>query len=171
MAARRARDKGPAAGRGQPDSVGKKGAALDPLHLGNCTCFNLRKTARAMTQAYDAALQPTGLKATQYSVLAVVAALGPMSLSKLADELVLDRTTLTRNLGPLEAQGRIVSQPGEDRRARLIAITGAGRRVLDQAEPLWRAVQTKTVKRLGEAEWADLINRLEEATEAAHAQH
>ena len=69
--------------------------------LENCTCFNLRKAARAVTQAYDEALKLQGLRATQISILAMLSELGPVTMTNLADQLVMDRTTLTRNLKPL----------------------------------------------------------------------
>ena len=134
----------------------------------NCTCFNLRKAARAVTQAYDAALQPVGLKATQYSVLAAAAAIGPLTVGKLADRLVMDRTTLTRNLNPLERDGLVRIEEGEDRRARLVTVTPAGRRLLARAQPLWRSAQERMVDRLGRRQWSELLSGLDASVAAAH---
>ncbi|MEE8273100.1 MAG: MarR family transcriptional regulator, partial [Alphaproteobacteria bacterium] len=67
-----------------------------------CTCFNLRKAARAVTQLYDAALGPSGLRATQFSLIAALGVRGAPTISQLAKAMVMDRTTLTRNLKPLE---------------------------------------------------------------------
>ena len=75
------------------------------LDVALCTCANLRKATRVITQAFDAALQPTGLKATQFTVLATLARQGDGPLTLLAESLVMDRTTLTRNLKPWSARG------------------------------------------------------------------
>ncbi len=71
----------------------------------NCTCFNLRKAARAVTQTYDKALKPSGLRATQFSLLRMVAKLGPVGIKDLAKALVIERTTLGRNLKVLSDRG------------------------------------------------------------------
>ena len=137
-------------------------SAATPSSVGmeNCTCFNLRKAARAVTQFYDAVLQPSGMKTTQFTVLAVARRLGPVPVTRLAHELVMDRTTLTRNLRPLKAHGWIRILPGEDRRARMVEITPSGRDVLADAIPLWRDAQSRLVNGLGTEEWRDLLARL-----------
>ena len=78
-----------------------------------CTCARLRRTARRLTRAYDRALRPSGLRLTQYSVLANVTRAGGLSITELAERLAMDRTTLTRNLRPLEAAGwvRVAPRP------------------------------------------------------------
>ena len=70
-----------------------------------CICFNLRKAARVITQIYDEAFRPTGFRSTQMPLLVATAALGPVTVNRLAEAVVMDRTTLTRNLKPLEKQG------------------------------------------------------------------
>ncbi len=77
------------------------------VDLTACTCANLRKAARAVTQVYDQALRPTGLKATQFTMLATLSNRGDLPLSRLAEALVMDRTTLTRNLKPLVGKGLV----------------------------------------------------------------
>ena len=95
-----------------------------------CAHANLRKAMRVVSQAYDAALRPTGLKATQFTLLAVLARRSDMPLTKLSRILVMDRTTLTRNLKPLQAKGWLEIGREKDERIRLIAITGAGRTIV-----------------------------------------
>ena len=90
----------------------------DTQNVAACTCANLRKATRVVTQVYDAALQPVGLKATQFTVLAVLAERGEAPLTRLAETLVMDRTTLTRNLKPLVREGFIRIEPGVDEAAR-----------------------------------------------------
>ncbi|MFQ5883441.1 MAG: MarR family winged helix-turn-helix transcriptional regulator [Candidatus Methylomirabilales bacterium] len=114
-----------------------------------CACFNLRKAARAITQLYDEGLRPSGLRATQLSILAVTRKLGPVTVTRLAEETVTDRTTLTRNLKLLEEQGLIRIAPGQDRREREVTLTERGRKALVDAFPLWKRVQDRVAKSLG----------------------
>ena len=72
---------------------------------GLCTCFNMRKASRVVTQYFDSVLRPSGLKATQFTLLAAISVTGPAPMSQLADHLILDRTTMTRNLKLLVRQG------------------------------------------------------------------
>lgn len=138
----------------------------DPLSQGACTCFNLRRATRAVTQFYDAALDPAGLRSTQYTMLSLVTSAGPVAMRQLAERLGMDRTTLTRNLRPLESRGLIRIGPGEDRRARLVGITPAGRKALDRARPYWKKAQADLVARLGDAQWRVLIGNLTAVTAA-----
>jgi DNA-binding MarR family transcriptional regulator len=106
-----------------------------------CACFAARRAARVITQHYDRSLQPSGLRATQFTLLTVLALGGPLPLSRVADRLGMERTTLTRNLKPLLADGLIAVRPGGDRRVRTIAITAKGHRAAVVALPHWRRAQ------------------------------
>lgn len=128
-----------------------------------CACLNLRMAARAVTQMYDEALRPAGLKATQFSVLAAVAAHGPAPMTRIADALVMDRTTLTRNLKPLAKKGLVKTGRARDARQRTIAVTARGREALARALPLWRGAQDRIVGGLGYARWRGAARLLEEA--------
>ena len=132
-----------------------------------CTCFNLRKAARAVTQMYDEALQPSGLRATQFSLLSVVENTGPTGMTELARTLVIDRTTLTRNLKPLFDQELLQVVDGADRRQRPIALTSRGRDRLAQALPLWCAVQARLVEGFDPARWTGLLGDLDEVVHVA----
>jgi DNA-binding MarR family transcriptional regulator len=136
---------------------------MDVTAPANCTCFNLRKAARAVTQIYDQALRPSGLKATQFSLLYVVDHLGPSGITELARALVMDRTTLTRNLKPLMEQRLLEIVEGADRRQRPIALTSRGRNKLAEALPLWQEVQARVAHDLGRGRWANLLRGLDEA--------
>jgi DNA-binding transcriptional ArsR family regulator len=92
----------------------------------HCACFNLRRAARAVTQLYDHTLAPSGLRATQVTLLVALAKAGPVPFTRLASALGMDRTTLTRNLAPLERDGFVTQSPGADRRVKLVRITDAG---------------------------------------------
>jgi len=78
----------------------------------NCTCFNLRKTARAVTHLFDEALRPCGLHATQFTLLAAIASKDDPTITELSKALVMDRMTLTRNLNPLQKNGWVEVTPG-----------------------------------------------------------
>jgi DNA-binding MarR family transcriptional regulator len=125
-----------------------------------CAHANLRKAMRVVSQAYDAALRPSGLKATQFTLLAVLAGQGALPLTRLSDILVMDRTTLTRNLKPLMAKGWLEEGREKDERIRLISITDAGREVVADATPRWADAQSQITKGLGEGRVTGLIGDL-----------
>ena len=132
-----------------------------------CTCAALRQAARAVTQLYDGALRPAGLKATQFTLLATLAQTGGLPLTRLAAALVMDRTTLTRNLKPLLAKGLVRVDHGEDQRVRRIALTEAGKGALERAIPLWRTAQSRLVDALGPARWSGVLADLRETVALA----
>ena len=141
-----------------------------PSEPANCLCFNLRKAARAITRIYDGALAPVGLKATQFTVLQIASEAGGIAMSRLAGRLGMDRTTLTRNLQPLEKLGLISVGAGRDRRERSIRVTEAGREVLEQALPLWESAQSKLYSALGPVAFVSLLDRLDSVIVKAAAQ-
>ncbi len=128
--------------------------------LSDCTCANLRKAARVVTQAYDAALQPSGLKSTQFILLANLAGQDGMPLTQLAEALVMDRTTLTRNLRPLLREGLLRIDQEEDLRVRRVSLTDAGADAVEAARPLWEEMQVRIAARLGDERWAGFIEDL-----------
>jgi DNA-binding MarR family transcriptional regulator len=143
---------------------------IDPSEVGrSCACFNLRKAARAVTQVYEAALEPSGLKATQISLLVALAVRGSLPLTRLAEVLVMDRTTLTRNLMPLKKKGWVAGERGPDRRERYVALTRAGRATLDRALPLWHAAQSRVATEFGHARLTALVAELNAVIAAAQA--
>lgn len=138
-------------------------------HRSPCVCFNLRRAARAITQRYDEAFRPTGLRATQISVLFPVQVLGPLTISRLAEATETDRTTLTRNLRLLERGGLIRTDRGDDRRERQVSITERGRAVLHRVHPSWERIQGRMVKRLGRLRLKRLLADLEAVVAAARS--
>lgn len=122
-----------------------------------CVCTRVRQVSRALTKIYDDALRPTGLQTSQLTVLVAVARFGEegAQINALAGVLVMDRTTLSRNLGPLERLGflRVARAPG-DGRARIVLLTRAGERAIEKAHPLWQRAQ-KEVRDLVGARAAD----------------
>jgi DNA-binding MarR family transcriptional regulator len=130
-----------------------------------CACFAVRRAARVVTQHYDRALRPSGLRATQFTLLTILALGGPLALSRVADRLGMERTTLTRNLRPLLANGLVTVQHGDDRRVRTIAITPKGRRTALAALPDWRRAQRAIAAHLPPA----LLTSLNQASRALPA--
>lgn len=122
----------------------------------------MRKAARAITKLYDEAFRPIGLRATQCSLLVATRILAPVTVIKLAQASVMDRTTLTRNLQVLEKRGLIEIRPGKDRREREVILTAAGLQVLAKAIPLWEAAQNRVRKGLGEERMHNLLSGLSE---------
>jgi len=120
--------------------------STDLLHardmLQQCHCLQAQRSARQLARAYDAALRPVQLTSGQFSLLAALNQGEPVPLGRVADALGLERTTLTRNLRPLEDAGWIESSPSpEDARIRLLSLSQAGRDKLRAAMPLWRQAQ------------------------------
>ena len=128
--------------------------------LQNCACFNVRKSARVITRHYDEALQSLGLKPTQFTILAVLSSVDAITVTNLADYMVLDRTTLTRNLRPLEKQGMIVSTAGEDRRTRMISLSKEGLKKLEKAIPLWKQAQKQVKEYMGNKRFNNFLTEL-----------
>lgn len=133
----------------------------------HCACFAVRKTARAVTQLYDRHLAKAGLRITQFTLLNALAGFGAASANALAAELVMDRTTLSRNLKPLIAAGLIETRPDrQDRRVKLLRLTGPGRRRLAAALPHWDAAQAEFLREVGEKRWGQLAGALRHADRA-----
>lgn len=120
-----------------------------PVTPSLCTCFRLRRASRRMTQVYDHELAAVGLSLNQYSILRRTERESRV-LGGLADELGMDRTTLTRNLSPLVDAGLVETVRGRDARQRMIGLTRAGRDRLAAAKPYWRRAQDLIDTMLGE---------------------
>jgi len=135
-----------------------------------CAHANLRKAMRVVSQAYDAALKPSGLRATQFTLLAVLTHKGKIPLTKLSEILVMDRTTLTRNLKPLLAKGWLEIGREKDERIRLISITEPGRTIMAEATPLWLEAQTRVTVELGQMRLTGLIDDLNALVGAIRAE-
>lgn len=133
---------------------------------GPCVCTALRKASRAVSRFYDEALAPTGLTTPQFAVLRQVAGMGDPPLSRLAEALVMDRTTLYRTLQPLVRDALLSITPGPGR-AKSVHLTDEGRRRMQAATPPWEAAQAAFLHRFGAAAWAGMVQDLKRAAEAA----
>lgn len=139
-----------------------------PDELSSCTCSNLRKAARAVTQAYDNALRPAGLRATQFTLLAILAGRGKMPVTKMSKALGMDRTTLARNLQPLVRRNLIRTENEDDLRVRIVVLTDVGRNLFEEARPMWVAMQLQMSEGLGRERWAGLLKDLNGITSVVH---
>jgi DNA-binding MarR family transcriptional regulator len=130
---------------------------MDLFSVENCTCFNLRRVTRLLTQSFDAEMRKCGIRVTQTPVLFALQARRGWSMSELSDWLGMDRTTLVRNLRPLQREGLIkVSGGGRGSHVEL-GITGKGRAALAKMLPAWRSAQEKVVSTLGEKRWSAIL--------------
>lgn len=127
--------------------------------LRTCGSFNLRKVSRTVTQLYDDILQPTGLRSTQVVLLVTLAAEHELSLARLARELVLSPSTLSRNIRPLERDG-LVEVNATAKRGKQVKLTPAGKQALLTAVPYWQKAQEKFIGLVGAEAWEDLTERL-----------
>jgi DNA-binding MarR family transcriptional regulator len=116
----------------------------------DCNCFVVRSAARHVTQLYDQFLAPVGLHVTQFSILAKLKRLGPMTINALAKEMIMDRTTLGRNVLPLERDGLIrIEASASDGRAKELHLTKAGEKRLLAGREAWERAQARFTDRFG----------------------
>jgi DNA-binding MarR family transcriptional regulator len=136
---------------------------LDMSAVENCVCFNLRWVTRAVTQFYDAEMRRHGIRPTQGTILLALNAKESWTMAELSDSLGMERTTLVRNLRPLQRDG-FVQADGGGRGGRVeLSITAKGRKKIEEAMPAWRAAQSAAVKTLGEKRWSAILSDLETA--------
>lgn len=145
--------------------------SLDPatpaMVRARCAVIHTRKAARAVTQLFDMALLPSGVRATQFTLLVAAHEAGELQMTELADKLLMNRTTLTRELKLLEKEGLVQIAVGQDRRARTVALTPQGNAVLDRALPLWSQAQSRVEERLGTKHWQGILGCLNDIADAA----
>ncbi len=121
-----------------------------------CVCATLRKATRSVTQYFDNTLRPSGLRATQFNILAEIHGVGEATVTELTEILVMDQTTLTRSLALLERGGLLRTVPKPDGRVKAVQLTKKGQRALQTAYPLWVGAQKKMLKAIGPEAWAVL---------------
>lgn len=133
-----------------------------------CACFRFRKASRAITQLFDDALQPTGLRSTQLVILlSIGAAEEPPTIAQLAREMVMDPSTLNRNLQPLSRRRLISRTTSRDGRRKLLSLTDKGIAAIEEAAPLWEKAQTHFVQQIGAERWDELRQRMDTVINAA----
>jgi DNA-binding MarR family transcriptional regulator len=135
-----------------------------------CVCNNLRRTSRTVTNYYDSLLgQVSDLRMSQVIVLVVLYLAGPQTINELAELMALDRTTIGRNLRPLEQKGLLTLTPGIDQRTRVVTLTPQGQEILMRVVPLWEQAQAHMVTGIGQEQVSAFIAQL--STVAAQAKN
>jgi DNA-binding MarR family transcriptional regulator len=124
-----------------------------------CACANLRRAVRVVTEFYDTVLRPSGISATQFTLLQALNEVPGVSQKQLAELLEIDSTTLTRTLAPLRRKGWLRSEAGDDRRELRLSLTRAGKQHYKHALPYWQLAQKGMERALGKR----TLNRLVEA--------
>ena len=134
-----------------------------------CLCATFRRTARALSQLYDEALRPLGLKTTQFTILQALSLAGEVLQGRLGEILALDPTTLTRTLAIMKRRKWVATRQGRDGRERLISLSKAGREQFDLASLAWQGVQDRLRSQLGDERWSGLFQENREMTAVARA--
>ena len=129
-----------------------------------CLCGSFRRTSRALTQLYDQAFRPLGLRATQFTVLQALSLAGEASQGQLGEMLAMDSTTLTRTWEIMGRQGWIAERRGEDRRERWLRLAKAGETQFNRALPVWEKVQSRLRHQVGDRAWKNLLQLTNQVT-------
>ena len=133
-------------------------------------CASFRRTSRALTQMYEEALRPFGLRSTQFTILQALELAGKVSQGRLGEMLAMDSTSLTRTLAIMRRAGWVSEERGEDRRERRIRLSAAGEAKLKRAMPVWEKVQSRLRGKLGKQKWGSLLQLTHYVTEISRAQ-
>jgi len=142
---------------------------LDLHGTGHCAAFNFRRTARAVTRLYDEALQPTGIRSTQFAILVGVKKAEPIAIGELGRTLGIDPTTMTRSLRLLKNDGLLTISKRAEKRQRFVSITAKGVETLERAVPVWREMQARFENTIGPEYWRELRNDLERLAGVANS--
>jgi DNA-binding MarR family transcriptional regulator len=127
-------------------------------------CASIRRASRTLSQIYDEALRPLGLRATQFTVLQALSVAGEVLQGDLGRMLAMDSTTLTRTLEILGRHGWIEKRTGEDLRERRVRLSQAGQLQFENAVPLWEKAQADLRRKLGDGQWNTLLRFTNEIT-------
>jgi DNA-binding MarR family transcriptional regulator len=135
---------------------------LDMASVENCACFNVRRVSRVITQFFDVEVRRHGIRPTQTPILGALQAKGGWGMAELSEWLGMERTTLLRNLRPLQRDGLVRAKGGGRGGHVALEITEKGRTALAKTLPAWRSAQDKVVAILGKERWSAIINDLED---------
>ena len=141
-----------------------------PLVSLPCLCANLRRATRAVTHLYEEAIRPSGLRATQFTILQVLERTGEITQGQLGELLAMDSTTLTRTLQIMCRNGWVAERRGDDRRERRLQLAKSGRALLRRATPAWEKAQSRLAEALGDGPWHNLFTLTGEVTTLATSQ-
>jgi DNA-binding MarR family transcriptional regulator len=132
----------------------------------NCVGFNLRRVARVVTNFFDAEMRRHGIRSTQGSILFALHATGPSNMAELSEILGMERTTLLRNLRPLQRDGFVMIEGGGHGGRVELSLTAKGRNQIEKFAPAWESAQRTAVQVLGENRWSALLADLEKVAAA-----
>jgi DNA-binding MarR family transcriptional regulator len=135
-----------------------------------CMCGNFRRTSRALTQFYESALRPVGLRATQFTILQALTFGGEVTQGRLGEMLVMDSTTLSRTLQIMAGEGWIAERRGLDRRERWLRLAKAGEAQFKRALPAWEKIQSRLRRQVGEQAWKNLLEITHQVTDLVMTQ-
>jgi DNA-binding MarR family transcriptional regulator len=138
-----------------------KARGLPPLP---CLCASFRRAARALTQHYDEAVRPLGLRVTQFTVLQALSITGEVSQVRLGEVLAMDSTTLTRTLDIMRRSGWVSRRRGEDRREWRLRLSSSGSEQLRRALPSWKKAQQQMASQFGDGRWHELFQLTDQVT-------
>lgn len=127
-----------------------------------CTWFNIRRASRAITQYFDNYFRPYGIRVTQGNILGILNFKGESSITELAEFLFMDRTTLTRNIKPLQKKGLLAVNSGSDKRTKILTITDKGSELIQKVFPHWKEANQHFINGMGNKNWTELNDRLSE---------
>lgn len=134
-----------------------------------CACTSVRKAARVLARTFDSGLAASGLNITQLAVLRAVRRHPHEPLSRVAEDLAMDRTSLYRALAAMEKQRWVSMRDGSDGRTRTAVVTRSGQSVLARADPGWASTQRALIERFGAAKWQHLVAELHRLADCAEA--
>jgi DNA-binding MarR family transcriptional regulator len=129
-----------------------------------CLCASFRRAARALTQRYDEAIRPLGLRGTQFTILQILSLTGEISQGKLGEILAMDSTTLTRTLEVMRRAGWVSRRRGADRREWRLQLSSAGRDQFRRTLPTWKKTQQQMASQFGDERWHDLFEITDQVT-------
>jgi len=127
----------------------------------NCVCFNLRRVARVVTQFFDAEMRRHGIRSTQGTLLSALHSTGTSTMAELSEILGMERTTLLRNLRPLQRDGLVAVEGGGHGGRVELSLTAKGRKQIEKLTPVWESAQHAAVRVLGEERWSALLADLD----------
>lgn len=132
----------------------------------NCVCFNLRRVARVVTQFFDAEMRRHGIRSTQGTLLSALHSTGTSTMADLSEILGMERTTLLRNLQPLQRDGLVSIEGSGSGGPVELSLTAKGRKLIEKLAPAWESAQRTAVQVLGEERWSALIADLDKVASA-----
>ena len=139
---------------------------LDFSSRRNCVCFNLRRVARVVTHLFDAEMRQQGIRSTQGSVLFALHATGPSNMAELSEVLGMERTTLLRNLRPLQRDGLVMVEGGGHGGYVELSLSAKGHQQIEKLAPAWESAQSTAVQVLGKKRWSALLADLDKVASA-----